>query len=170
MNPAVIEYFPNRTDKDETDIDLFIWLPVKREQAFPEQHFYPLLRCTCAADSQTSDFHIDLGHAEAGAELGNPDTAAIRGSTETRWVPVREAELSPTPSGANLLLLLPPPCPGRDLYWGKVRKHPAPHELQVRPDNQLKGRQTRPARGDVLRNNKLLTEDTSGFSGIRIFT
>lgn len=78
-------------------------------------YFHPRLRYICGADFQTSDFHIDLGHAEAGAELGNPDTAAIRGLKELRGVPVREAELSLDPSGPNLQLVLPSLHPGRDL-------------------------------------------------------
>lgn len=40
----------------------------------------------------------------------------------------------------------PPPLrPGGDFYRSKVRNHPTSHELQVRPDSELKEEQTRPA-------------------------
>lgn len=42
-------------------------------------------------DFQTSDYHIDVGHSEAGAELGNPDNSRHQGlNSEAR---------SPCPSG-----------------------------------------------------------------------
>lgn len=57
------------------------------------------LICICGAHFQTSDFHIDLGHAEARTELGNPDRAAVTGLKESRG-PVR-GRLSPNPPGTT---------------------------------------------------------------------
>lgn len=58
----------------------------KRGGNAPTENLYPFVLCICGDDFQTSDFHIDLGHVKARAELGNPDTAAVRGLKERRRV------------------------------------------------------------------------------------
>lgn len=87
-------------------------------------YFYPFLSI-CGANLQTSDFHIDLGHAEARAELGNPDAAAIRGLRDARSS-CQRGRAEP-----RSLRTKPPARPGRDSYRGKVRNHPTSRQLRV---------------------------------------